>query len=273
MATTNLAQEKRLTDQKFWEDFHQPVAAPAAHKSGRLPAWLTRNAWRERSWSIISRYIDAGASMIEVGCAPGHNLMEYRERFGVLPYGVEFAEAGITACKEVFAASGVPTENIMQADVFDRDWQAANKERFDVVMSRGFIEHFPSPQDAIAAHINILRPGGLLVVSIPKLRYIHYALTAAFAPHVIPSHNLGIMSLPAFRALFPASVEPLFCGHVGGIDLMIADYQEQTLLKRAALRLLRKADLLMRLAGNLLPVFDTPLSSQILFVGRKCREA
>ena len=101
------------------------------------------------------------------------------------------------------------------------------------------------------------------------MRNIHYWLTWMFARQVIPAHNLSIMSLPRFRSLF-SGIDPLFCGYSGGIDLMMADYQNQPWVKSAMLAVLRRFDFLLKVAGNLLPLtFDTPWSSHLMFIGRK----
>ena len=51
---------------------------------------------------------------------------------------------------------------------------------FDVVMSRGFIEHFDEPSSVVDRHLDLLKPGGLLVVSIPNLRGVNGLLTRFF---------------------------------------------------------------------------------------------
>ena len=49
------------------------------------------------------------------------------------------------------------TKNIIQTDFFDNKFQEENKERFDAVFSRGFIEHY---DEEINEYYNENRPEG-----------------------------------------------------------------------------------------------------------------
>jgi 2-polyprenyl-3-methyl-5-hydroxy-6-metoxy-1,4-benzoquinol methylase len=44
------------------------------------------------------------------------------------------------------------------------------REAFDVVLSGGFIEHFTDVAAIVQKHLQLLKPGGRLVVMIPNLK-------------------------------------------------------------------------------------------------------
>jgi SAM-dependent methyltransferase len=157
-----------------------------------------------------------GASVVEIGSAPGEHLVQLHDAFGLVPYGIEYSASGVDVNRRAFAARGVDTENVLHLDFFSDECLDRHRERFDVVISRGFIEHFENPARVVDRHLALLKPGGLLVVSIPNLRGINRALTSFFHPELIPMHNLEIMTKPSFRSLFDETrVRPLVCSYVG----------------------------------------------------------
>jgi 2-polyprenyl-3-methyl-5-hydroxy-6-metoxy-1,4-benzoquinol methylase len=41
------------------------------------------------------------------------------------------------------------------------------------VISFGFIEHFDNPENVIQKHLDLLKPGGILIVGVPNFTGIH----------------------------------------------------------------------------------------------------
>jgi SAM-dependent methyltransferase len=118
--------------------------------------------------------------------------------------------------RKLFAAHGADPANVIQADFFDPALQERYRGWFDVVVSRGFIEHFHDVEDVIRKHLNLLRSGGLLVVAIPNLRGINKPLSALFHREALAMHNQNIMTRERFASLFPSEqAERLFCGYYG----------------------------------------------------------
>jgi len=87
-----------------------------------------------------------GQRVIEVGSAPGLHLLEVRSRFGLDPFGVEYAPAGVALNRQNFQQAGVNPDQVIEADFFSEGFLAAHQGKFDVVLSRGFIEHFSVPR-------------------------------------------------------------------------------------------------------------------------------
>src|SRR5256885_66168 len=143
-----------------------------------------------------------GKSVLEVGSAPGDGLLKFHESTGCIPYGVEYSEAGVEVNRGKFAAHDLDPKNVFHSDFFLESFQKPNKNRFDLVYSGGFIEHFDNPKDAVAKHIDLTAPGGHVLITIPNLRGANYLLPLLFAPWLIPIHNLKIMTLREFRKLF-----------------------------------------------------------------------
>ncbi len=152
------------------------------------------------------------------------------------------------------------------ADILDAGFQRDHDSAFDVVYSGGLIEHFTDPRAAIAAHLRILRRGGHLVIGIPNYRGIYGRLIKR---DVLDKHNVGIMSLPAFRALFNTpELETLFCGYYGKLNLGLGFGSGL-----AVSRFLPKLQIAVNILSRIVPLPENRWTSPyLLFIGRtvKC---
>jgi len=169
-------------------------------------------------WDVLYRrhMPKPGASVVEIGSAPGEHLVRLSETFGLIPFGIEYSDEGVQVNRSLFKERGLDPDNVLAMDFFADDCLDRYREHFDVVVSRGFIEHFDEPGKVIDRHLELLKPGGLLVVTIPNLRGLNHALTRLFHPELIPMHNLEIMAKVPFLQLFDAGkVRPLVCAYVG----------------------------------------------------------
>ena len=81
-------------------------------------------------------------------------------------WGIDFSRAGLAATQDSARALGVSVE-LVEADFFDV--AALPKESFDVVYSGGFVEHFPDVQPLAQRLCELVRPGGVVVTTVPNL--------------------------------------------------------------------------------------------------------
>jgi len=271
---------KRLTDESYWNTVHggpAPVAAPAVPTSFRK--WL-RHAGRsyaaEHFWNCcLSLHLKPGPQrIIEIGSAPGEFLKECHSRFAFDPYGVEYSPVGARVNRENFKSWGLDPNHIMQADLFTEDFQSAHREQFDVVVSRGFIEHFIDLQPVIDAHVSLLKSGGTLIVSIPNLSGFNYLIGMLTSRAVYPLHNLDIMRIEVFQKLFDrCNLQTLFCGYQGGVDLGILEAGPQTPFSNWVRKVNRHVQWGLNVVFNSFPAGFVPetryTSPYLLYIGRK----
>jgi len=157
-----------------------------------------------------------GAKVLEVGSAPGNNLVRLSKRFGFIPYGVEYSESGVEINRKVFISNNINPDNVIQADFLSDDFQKQYNSYFDIVMSAGFIEHFEDVGDIIEKHINLLTEDGYLIVSIPNLRGANYVWQWILNRELLPMHNVDIMQKRKFSQIFDkVCLSTLFCDYYG----------------------------------------------------------
>ncbi len=139
---------------------------------------------------------------IEIGSAPGEWIVSFVEKFGSIPHGLEYTKAGVAVNRRVFSTAGFDEANVFEGDFFSDEVVQNHLAKYDIVISRGFIEHFDEPREVIQRHLSLLREGGYLIITIPNLRGIYGWWTRHFNPAQMPLHNLEIMQLPVFQSLF-----------------------------------------------------------------------
>lgn len=243
---------KRLTDKGYWE-----------RRVGPAPEVVSADTRRTLRAKVISRYFgkldrgypryliydvecrkyfpDGGGKVIEIGSAPGQELIAVHQKFGCLPYGVEYTDSGVEANRRVFLEHGLDPENVIQADFFDPDFQDAFGERFDVVMSHGFIEHFTDLDEVIARHVNLLKPGGLLLLTLPNFRWFNYLVVWFFARPSLKAHNLTIMKKKELLSCCRRQdLEVLRCKYIGTLNFSMIYGHNKSKLKLLLMDLLMK---------------------------------
>jgi 2-polyprenyl-3-methyl-5-hydroxy-6-metoxy-1,4-benzoquinol methylase len=280
-----------LTRREHWDAVHSSEGVDVARpREDVKPAWPRRSLKRfvgsrllsymasydeHQLWSVLcGRYMPApGATVVEIGSAPGEHLAKLSQAFGLVPYGIEYSSSGVEVNRAVFSAHGLDPTNVIEADFFSDECLLRCGERFDVVVSRGFIEHFEEPSRVVDRHLDLLKPGGLLIVTIPNLRGINRVLTRLFHKELLPMHNLGIMSKTHFLQLFDTTkVRPLTCGYIGTFSFYLFNVKAGSRLApllRVCMRAQAMLNVLFRLCLGDRGAENRFTSPQLVFAGIK----
>lgn len=234
-------------------------------------AYNNDHLWRY----LLPRFLpeDPALSVIEVGSAPGLRLLDFHSRLGFMPYGVEYSDTGVATNRRLFREHGLPEDNVIHADFFAEQFQSGFRDRFDIVISWSFLEHFSDPVDVARKHAAILKPGGTLIVMIPNLRGVYRPMVRFFRPQWMDIHNFEIMDRRRFSALFAeAGMDEIHCDYHG----LFSFQKLQTLPgsgKRHLLRLLFACQIPLNVLFNLIFPRRGPengtFSQELLYIGRK----
>lgn len=133
---------------------------PAVAGSGAFYDALQKHGWYYASerpeYGEALRLVGPGDRLLEIGCGRGVFGQRVRSRSYL---GIELSDDARRAA----AASGL-------AVVGDRleDYAAAHPGEHDVVASFQVLEHVPAPRRFLEDAVHCLRPGGLLVLSVPN---------------------------------------------------------------------------------------------------------
>ncbi|MGI9305334.1 MAG: class I SAM-dependent methyltransferase, partial [Gammaproteobacteria bacterium] len=122
--------------------------------------------------ALLQRHLpkDDNSRFIEVGCYPGSYMWYFNRYYGYKPWGLDYVEWCCKACLEHLAKAGVDAE-VINADFLS--YEPPADELWDVVASVGFIEHFTNTEEVINKHLDMIKPGGYLVLAIPNHQKVY----------------------------------------------------------------------------------------------------
>ena len=190
-----------LTDRRFWE----------RRWRARLDAGASMQAHPRCMpfHPVLARLLPRELSYLEVGCAPGRTMAYFHRHFGYRVAGIDYVAEDI--CRRTLAENGVGEYRLYRMDFLEQ----LPAERFDVVASFGFVEHFSGLEDVLARHVALVNPGGYVVVGVPNYRRGQYLLRRLLDPAALARHNLAAMEPGTIRRILAGLGARGFpyCGH------------------------------------------------------------
>jgi SAM-dependent methyltransferase len=177
-----MRESERLTDVDYWVD-HQGAEIPGLPNGGAKPSWF-KHVRRELP-------TNPGASCIEIGVVPGDSLLYLGSHLPLRTYGIDFSPR-VRDLRRIFDEQGV------QAELYEADFLSWSPDRkFDLVYSKGFVEHFADYSSVIQRHWDLVKPGGILVVVIPVFTPFQLFVRKIFYEpskweEIRQSHNSGV---------------------------------------------------------------------------------
>ena len=182
-------EQGRKTEVAHWDK------AWAGRPRPRLPSSLL--AVTKNVQDLLRNYVVPGQSFIEIGCAPGKHLAWCAAVLGAKVSGLDYSPVGFAATQQLFEGLGISAD-LRKEDVFTTSFPDGV---FDVVFSNGVIEHFDDPVRIVRKHLELTKPGGWAVISVPNYGGFYARLQRRLDPENLGIHNLNIMSLDALRKL------------------------------------------------------------------------
>ncbi len=119
---------------------------------------LSNNHLENRRVKLISKHRDQIGKVLDIGCSTGTFLNQMRQN-GWDAYGVETSLHASEYARTHFGLD-VTTSTLGETDFPD--------EFFDVVTMWDVLEHVNDPKETLRQIARILKPGGLLLVSVPN---------------------------------------------------------------------------------------------------------
>lgn len=168
--------------QEIWDEEHARDRFGAAPERDQVRRWMDHWLGNLRGPAVRS---------LEIGCFPGRYLAYFGQR-GFEVNGVDLTPRVSPEMRDWLVNSGFRVGRIERGDFFEFEDPAG----FDIVLSSGFLEHFPDWQRCFSRHIDLLKPGGLLLLTTPNFagrfqHLLHRILDRGnLDRHVLPAMNL-----------------------------------------------------------------------------------
>jgi 2-polyprenyl-3-methyl-5-hydroxy-6-metoxy-1,4-benzoquinol methylase len=197
-----------LTEVKFWDDYWANC---------KLPNKIDFSISFERCLAMNLKILlaDCNGDVLEIGCAPGEWLVFLSGELGLKPSGIEYSSVWMLVTKKIFEMLDLSYGNIWSGDFF----QLPPTQKFDVVMSLGFIEHFSNADEVIERHLQWLKPEGTLVLGVQNFCGINKPIQSALDHSVLEKHNTEIMNIAYSLKLGELlNLKPKFIEYIGSFE-------------------------------------------------------
>ena len=244
-----------LTDRQFWVNYWES-------KTG-LSVNIPANYLFHKELAAIIDTQKVGTA-IELGGFPGYYAVFLRKYFKLdvtlLDY---FVHQPVTHA--LLAANGLKDNDIksIETDLFSHQ----ETRKYDLVLSCGLIEHFNDTADIIQRHIDFVKPGGTLFITLPNFRALNGWFQKSFDKDNYDKHNISCMDPELLAEICrKAGLEVKQAKYFGHFSLWLENEKQ----KPASVRLFKKA---VWVAGKVLtkvfPFNSRALSPYIILEARK----
>jgi trans-aconitate methyltransferase len=180
---------EHLTDRNFWESF-----------------WRSKNnlIFKIKKDYVFGDLLAEAAretqakTAIELGGFPGYYSTYFRKYLNLDTTLFDYFISK-DIIKELLTANGLKENDIhiIEADLF----KYKPERQYDIVSSFGLIEHFSDTKDIIARHLQFLKPGGTLFITLPNFRSVNGWVQKNFDEENYLKHNINSMDPSLLKSI------------------------------------------------------------------------
>lgn len=124
----------------------------------------------EGSCAVLDRVFEQAQTILDVGCGTGRDCA-YLFHLGKTVFGVDASPAMLAVAQQTLTEAGFnPNGHLMSADL--PDLSAFEDESFDGLLCNAVLMHLPESLlfDTVYSFKRVLRPGGVLLFTLPEVR-------------------------------------------------------------------------------------------------------
>jgi len=149
----NISMKEQIYEQTDWDKGYEDFEMFTAPKVDKMRQWLEQYIPKEKN------------NVIEVGCFPGRYLAVFGEN------GYKLNGLDLTPNVETFLPHWLKSKGFECGDFLKEDFlEFIPTQKFDVVTSYGFIEHFTNWELVFQKHIDLVSEDGYLIISTPNFK-------------------------------------------------------------------------------------------------------
>jgi 2-polyprenyl-3-methyl-5-hydroxy-6-metoxy-1,4-benzoquinol methylase len=202
-----------LTNRDYWESEYKIFEQKNTDYNHPLSLWLEKNIQDS----------NVNQTSFEVGCYPG----KFSAVFGKKGYelnGVDLVDA-VLDLESIYTELGFKSGFFIKGDFLNLNLD----NKYDIVSSFGFIEHFTEFKDVINKQIELVKPGGIAIIEVRNFNSSIYKFLYKFLDKkVLDSHNQDAMNFDNLKNfLLDKKLEILKQEYVGNFYFRTVTYKSQ----------------------------------------------
>jgi 2-polyprenyl-3-methyl-5-hydroxy-6-metoxy-1,4-benzoquinol methylase len=182
---------------------------------------------RNNSWSNMLSFIPEGSRVLDVGCSAGNFGEALEQMNSCTVVGVDLNPVDIDEARGKISEAYV-------LDVSDTA-AVAGLGTFDVVLFADVLEHLPDPRATLVAIRALLRPGGVVVYSIPNMGHLSVRLDLLEGRFTYT--ETGLLDKTHLHFYDAFEIEDVFTAAGYGIreeDPVVSEYPQRWVTERLA---------------------------------------
>jgi 2-polyprenyl-3-methyl-5-hydroxy-6-metoxy-1,4-benzoquinol methylase len=198
--------------QQYWNEAWRMKALPPLWNVGtrQIGHYVENKLFEFLSQVLVARgYANSGKSLIEVGCACSAVLPLFAQRLGFRVSGLDYSPIGCDQSRLILERERV-TGEVYCCDIFSIPDNL--KEKFDVVVSFGMVEHFADTKAIVGALSKLVKPGGMIYTNIPNMSGLT-GFTQRLVDHDVYDIHVPLTSDEVGDAHKNAGLEVIFCNY------------------------------------------------------------
>ena len=207
----------KLTEQDFWEKYWENREEVAVEIK-RTKKGLSVNSILD----VFDKYLPVNENFhaLEIGGAPGQYLIYMHKKFKYKIHSLDYARIGNEQTVKNLKAVNIDV-TVYEKDLFSENF-SSGLPKFDIVYSLGFIEHFDNLTEVVARHVELLKPGGILLLGVPNLRGIYKWFLKQTAQKHLAIHNLNTMDVKSWEKFEKElNLQTIFKSYVSGFEPLV----------------------------------------------------
>ncbi len=216
---------KKLTTEDFWDSgYESHVFYPIPEKYPIVKE--IKIFFKEKNFKNI----------LEIGCFPGRFLY-YFGKLGFILNGIDQTKF-LPKMIEWFKSNNFKIGEFINQDIFNID--ISKIQKYDVVFSSGFVEHFTNFDEIIRLHTKLVKKDGIIFITAPNFSgYIQKKLHQYLDKKSFDSCYLPAMDLKKWKEiLVNENCEIIKATHIGGFDFWVIP-EERSLFKKIIIKMIR----------------------------------
>jgi len=173
---------------------------------------------------LKKKYLRTGSLILDIGSGGGRQLVEF-SRAGACPIGLDLALLNLRKIKERLVEDTAKGCRLVAGDAYAIPFRNAS---LDVIIFSEVLEHLGKPADAIAEAVRVLKPAGVIVISVPYREKIiqHLCIHCnRLTPANAHLHSFDEQAIRSLLAGLPVTVEKEMFFHSKAMNLLNLPYR------------------------------------------------